>query len=88
MIRAIYREREDGHFDFIAAFETDMTPEAPSNWPEEIAEWLRSEGEAVLVVDNCPLHRLPDVWDGVNERRPKEVNTGYEPRDCGEKLKP
>ncbi len=74
MIRAIYREREDGHFDFIAAFETDMTPEAPSNWPEEIAEWLRSEGEAVLVVDNCPLHRLPDVWDGVNERRPKEVN--------------
>ena len=62
MIKAIYRAREDGDYDFVAAFETEETPQEPSNWPEEIVEWLNSEGEETLVVENIALHNLTDVW--------------------------
>lgn len=79
MIKAIYREREDGDFDFVAAFDTNLTPEPPSNWPDEIAEWLRNEGETVLVVDNCTLHKLPDVWEG-RPRSRSLANVQSEPR--------
>lgn len=69
MIKAIYREREDGDFDFVAAFDTDLTLEPPSNWPDEIADWLRSEGETVLVIETCSLQKLPDVFEGKSRPR-------------------
>ena len=62
MIKAIYKRREDGDYDFVAAFETEQLPEPPSNWPEEITEWLNAEGELPLVVENIALRKLPDVW--------------------------
>lgn len=62
MIKAIYRRREDGDYDFVAAFETEQMPEPPSNWPEEITEWLNAEGELPLVIENIDLCKLPDVW--------------------------
>ena len=62
MIKAIYRRRADGDYDFVAAFETDQLPEPPNNWPEEITEWLNLEGELPLVIENIDLNKLTDVW--------------------------
>lgn len=62
MIKAIYKRREDGDYDFVAAFETEQLPEMPSNWPEEIVEWLNAESELPLVVENIDLDKLPAVW--------------------------
>lgn len=61
MIKAIYKRRSDGEYDFVAAFETDRMPEQPSDWPQEIVEWLISEDELALVVENIPLSQLTDV---------------------------
>lgn len=63
MTKAVYRKREDGDYDFVAAFETEQLPDAPSNWPEEIAEWMRSEGDEVIITDQVPLCHLPDVLE-------------------------
>ena len=71
MIKAIYRRREDGDYDFVAAFETEQMPELPSNWPEEIAEWLRSEGGSVLILDT-ELHLLSDVLANTKLRQPNQ----------------
>lgn len=67
MTSAIYIRREDGDYDFVAAFAINKLPDAPaplSQWPDEVAEYFREEGEEVLVVNNCDLQYLPDVWDG------------------------
>lgn len=76
MIRAIYKRREDGDYDFVAAFETEQMPAPPSNWPEEILEWLNAEGELPMMVENIDLSHLPDVWDGKSKRprQPKGAN--------------
>ena len=63
MTRAIYIQRSDGDFDFVAAFDIDQLPAAPSNWPKEIADWLESEGETVRMLEE-DLSKLPDVLDG------------------------
>lgn len=62
MTKAIYKRRQHGSYDFVAAFETEQLPGPPSNWPEEIIEWLNAEGELPLVVENIDLHKLPAVW--------------------------
>jgi hypothetical protein len=64
MITAIYRRREDGDYDFVAAFNRDEIPVEPSNWPREVVDWLESENEEVLVVDNVDLDKLPMTWKG------------------------
>jgi len=69
MTRAIYIRREDGDFDFVAAFDVNQLPSAPSDWPQEIAEWLALVGEDVKVVD-CDLTKLPDVWTDTNAGTP------------------
>jgi hypothetical protein len=81
MIRAIYKRREDGDYDFVAAFETDLMPAPPSNWPEEILEYLNAEGELPLVLENVALHHLPDVWTPTPKQRRQEIaNVRHEPR--------
>lgn len=62
MTKAIYKRRDDGDYDFVAAFETEQLPEPPSNWPDEIVEWLNSEGETPMIVENIDLNKLPDVY--------------------------
>lgn len=61
MTRAVYKIREDGDYDFVAAFAVDSLPDAPSDWPKEIADWLESQGEQALIVDRLDLNKLPDV---------------------------
>lgn len=63
MTKAIYRAREDGDWDFVAAFNEDELPDAPSNWPEEICVWFGSIGESCIVV-RAELEWLTDVLDG------------------------
>ena len=63
MIKAIYKLRSDGDYDFVAAFESEQLPEPPSNWPAEIIEWLKAEGETPLLIQNSSCN-FPDVWDG------------------------
>lgn len=58
---AVYRSRSDGDYDFVAAFNSDQLPQAPSNWPEEIAEWIKSEGDGALQI-HAPDCNWPDVW--------------------------
>lgn len=65
MIKAIYQRREDGDYDFVAAFNTEAMPAPPSDWATEICEWLTNEGEEVLVIENVDLSKLPEVWKGV-----------------------
>jgi hypothetical protein len=62
MIKAIYKRRSDGDYDFVAAFETEQLPAAPSNWPDEIVEWMNAENELPLIIENLPLNKLADVW--------------------------
>ena len=80
MIKAIYKRREDGDYDFVAAFASEQLPALPSDWPGEVIDWLTSEGELSLVVENVDLCKLPDVWvfaqpntkfsDAANEPQP------------------
>ena len=58
---AVYRSRSDGDYDFVAAFDAEQLPQAPSNWPEEIAEWIKSEGDDALLI-HAPDCNWPDVW--------------------------
>lgn len=57
MIRAIYKLREDGDYDFVAAFDSEIATQ--NDWVEQIQEWLENEGEEVLVIENCDLNKLP-----------------------------
>lgn len=60
---AIYIRREDGDFNFVAAFSEDYLPSAPSDWPNEIADWFKSQMEEVMLI-NGDFQKFPDVWDG------------------------
>ena len=66
MTRAVYKLREDGDYDFVAAFDTEQLPDAPSDWPQEIYDWLNREGEDALIVEGMELNKLPDVWTNPN----------------------
>lgn len=65
MIKAVYRARLDGDYDFVAAFETEQChPPFPdgTDWPEEVKEWIEHEGDNCLIIENLPLDQLVDVW--------------------------
>ena len=64
MIKAVYQQRSDGDYDFVAAFETEQLPAPPSDWPQEISEWLTAEGETPLLIQVGAINELPDVWEG------------------------
>ena len=59
-VRAVYRLREDGDYDFVAAFANDE-----NLWDGDVAETyaenLRSEGEEVIVKNFDDLAHLVDV---------------------------
>jgi hypothetical protein len=62
MIRAIYRAREDGDYDFVVAFAEEH------NWDvhpvETYAEELMNEGEEIIMKDFSDLSHLTDVFEG------------------------
>ena len=62
MIKAIYRAREDGDYDFVAAFAGE------SIWDVHPAdtyaqEWELETGDELIVKDFDDLSRLPDVLE-------------------------
>lgn len=61
MTRALYIKRKDGNYDFVAAFAIDE-----ARWDEDVAETfaenLRQEGEEVLIIHNCALNKLSNVF--------------------------
>lgn len=59
---ALYRSRDDGDYDFVAAFDCDQLLQAPTNWLEELKEWIEREGDKSLTIENLPLDQLVDVW--------------------------
>lgn len=66
-IRAVYRQREDGDYDFMAAFANDELI-WDSDIAETYAEELRGEGETVIVL---PFNDLKDLVDVLNNPRLK-----------------
>ena len=62
MIRAIYIAREDGDYDFVAAFaeEHDYDEHPVDTYAKEIV----AEGEEVIVKDFKDLEHLTDVIEG------------------------
>ena len=70
MIKAIYIAREDGDYDFVAAFAEEYdskvhvltsTPPAAS---DAYAKKMAAEGEEVIVKDFSDLSHLTDVIEG------------------------
>ena len=74
MIKAIYRRDTAGRYVFVAAFETEQLPSPPSDWPEEIVEYLNAADDLPLVVENIALAKLPAVWNcsGPKPRRVRQ----------------
>lgn len=65
MTKAIYIRREDGDYDFVAAFGIDALPAYPSDWVGEIVEWIKEENEDdEVVVIEADLPFLPNILDG------------------------
>ncbi len=65
MIKAVYKLREDGDYDFVAAFNVDYCiPPFPdgADWAEEVKEYLEFDGESVIVLDNLDIAHLTDIY--------------------------
>ena len=77
MIKAIYKAREDGDYDFVAAFaEEHDYDEHPAN---TYAKEIEAEGEEVIVRWFEDLTHLVDVLECAQERclpLPREEKTG------------
>jgi len=58
MITALFIAREDGDFDFAAAFATiDETP----SWIQELKQFFEDDGEEILVRQFGSVSEIPDV---------------------------
>ena len=74
MIRAIYRAKEDGDYDFLAAFDGE------SHWDIHPAdtyaeEWQLDTGDEVIVKDFKDLEHLTDVIEGWEVNFEKKFGT-------------
>ena len=58
MIKAIYRKRKDGNYDFVAAFSDDVLD------LNRLAEVMVEDGEEVILKDFKDLEHLTDVIEG------------------------
>ena len=59
-MRAVYKQWSDGRFELVAAFAAGAMPPLPSDWAQEIAEWLNNEGETARITE-CSLESLTTV---------------------------
>jgi hypothetical protein len=73
MIRAIYRQREDGDFDFVAAFEMEQLELDcdGKGFPDEIKEWAEAAGEQILMKDFGGADKLTDILVPDETKNPK-----------------
>lgn len=76
MTCAVYKLREDGDYDFVAAFAKDQLQDMPSDWPKEIADLLNREGEDALIIEGLDLNKLPDVWTTQMQTSERTSNGG------------
>lgn len=63
MRRAVYIQRADGDWDFVAAFSKDRDLEMPEDWADEIFQWLKYKEETACIIE-ADLAFLPDILDG------------------------
>jgi hypothetical protein len=70
-ILAVYRQRSDGDFDFVAAIHRDTLPhrlgrgagsDRARGMADEIAGAVREEGDEPRVLEFDSIDRMPDVW--------------------------
>lgn len=61
-MRGVYKAREDGDWDLVAAFDPDV--EQSEEWAKEVAEFLARDGESVMVCDVLRDGGLVQVLDG------------------------
>ena len=59
MIKAIYRKRRNGNYDFVAAFSSIASKEARQSFLGKVLD-----GEEVIVKDFKDLEHLTDVIEG------------------------
>ena len=64
MIQAVYVKREDGDWDFVAAFESESVWNQDENLADKFAQNLQVEGEEVLVKNFDHFADLTDVLNG------------------------
>ena len=84
MIKAIYRKRENGNYDFVAAFakEHDCDEHPADTYAKETV----AEGEEVIVKDFKDLEHLTDVieaWEADFEKKLARVEKDvFRPTGC------
>ena len=74
MIKAIYRAREDGDYDFVAAFAEDHNYDVHP--AKTLADVLVEEGYGVILKDFKDLEHLADViegWEANFEKKLKAI---------------
>jgi hypothetical protein len=49
-MKSVYVQGDDKLWHLVASFRLDQLPDAPSDWPEEIAEWMTSHSGARVIV--------------------------------------
>ena len=65
MIKAIYKAREDGDYDFVAAFSDDGPNGCSLGFDlNQLAEIMVEDGEEVILKDFKDLEHLTDVIEG------------------------
>jgi len=58
-IKAVYRQRDDGDYEFVAAF--DENEENGSDWATQVIDYLSSKGEVVLLCDEDSISDFSDI---------------------------
>ena len=61
MVKAIYQQREDGDYDFVAAFEGEQYGRETVEWVAQLSDYLIELGETVLVRDFDDVAHIVDV---------------------------
>ena len=75
MIKGIYRAREDGDYDFVAAFSDDVLDLT------RLAEVMVEDGEEVILKDFKDLEHLTDVIEGWEAKFEKKLGK-EQPAGC------
>lgn len=84
MLTAIYIQSSLVCYDLVAVFNTRYLTAAPSCWPDEVCDWLTSEGEEVFRLPVTDLSQLPiclevSVVQAVRERKLLPAATPSQP---------
>ena len=65
MVKAVYQGREDGDWDFVAAFEEEWLQANPINLPLLCNSFLGSDENCIVIT--AELNELPEVLEGTSQ---------------------